>query len=297
VDQRCGGKGQTVPRGWNPDLRLWAKSDRERGGTWQVTEEEARELNQKGFGIFWTPNEHTGRRLKANVTRLNYWFCEIDSGTKDQQATRLRDLAIRPTFVVESARSYHCYWAAKDASMDTWYPIQRGLVRAAKADPAAIDPLRLLRVPGYYHHKAEPFLVQEVWRIDSVHTAEAMLQAFPLPPPKQRGEVSISGDDFWRRVGSLDCGEAILALNGHWLFQGREFSLTEESNGNRNLVDRELGRTCGCFVRIDGSISGVADGARIAGWIKGHFPGWTWGDVARGLKEVFPEVEDGTEHT
>jgi hypothetical protein len=171
--------------------------------------------------------------------------------------------------------------------MDTWYPIQRGLVRAAGADPAAIDPLRLLRVPGYYHHKAEPFLVTEVWRTDAVYSAEQMLQAFPLPAPKQRGQVSVSGDSFWGRVAALDCGIAIPALNGHWSQGGESFRLELQANGNSNLV-REPSGTTGVFVRPDGSLGNCAYGSRLGGWLYWYLR--DWGQVAKAVREVFPEV-------
>src|SRR5688572_10106295 len=139
--------------------RLYALHDssqelQKKRGSFPVSPEEAERLNGDGYGIFWVVNEFLPPRKTANLERINYWFVECDEGTKEQQLERLRRAPLLPSFVVESKRGMHAYWAALDASLDNWKTIVRwGLVPALGGDPKATDPLRLLRAPGFNHVK------------------------------------------------------------------------------------------------------------------------------------------------
>jgi hypothetical protein len=192
---------------------------------------------------------------------------------------------------VESKRSYQLYWAAKDATQEGWYRVERGIVRALGADPKAIDPLRLLRAPGYYHWKdaEDPFLVTEVWRTNAVYSEAQALRAYGLPErrPKSEGPVSIPTGSIWTRFSSIPGWEAIERLNGHWLQQGEVFHTEQQANGNLNLV-RDDGFRTGCWIRPDGSFGGVELGPTVAAWLA--YYGWSWAEIATELRELFPEI-------
>lgn len=280
---------------------LWALHDSDRArseveGSFRVDRDEAARLNQEGYGIFWTPNQFHGRRLIANVTGIRFWFCELDEGTKAEQVARLRRSPLLPTALVESKRGYHAYWKAKDATTERWKRITRwGVVPRMHGDPRATDVVRILRAPRFNHVKdpSKPFPVRTVWRLDTQYTELQMMRAFPdtRPQPKTSQErVSLEpGGSFWQHVGRMDCRVALLRLNGHRLVKGERFTLAAQGNGNANII-RADGYSTGCFIDAEGKLGNVVDGSSIAAWLKWY--GWSWREIADGLKETFPELHD-----
>ncbi|MBR4973035.1 MAG: hypothetical protein IKY45_01060 [Clostridia bacterium] len=153
--------------------------------------------NKKGYGIFWVLNDFEGARKKENLTKINYWFCDIDNGSKEEQIKRIDGLLIQPSFVVETKNGYHCYWAVEgDASIENFEKIESALIELLDGDTHCKDPLRLLRCPYFYHMKnpKEPFMVTIVKGLGSnkAYTEKQMLDVFcykkedtkPLPIPK-----------------------------------------------------------------------------------------------------------------
>lgn len=125
-------------------------------------EDDAQRGNRKGYGIFWVVNDFEGARKKENLKKINYWFCDIDAGSKEEQKKRIQDLLIPPSFVIETKNGYHCYWGVKgDANIENFERIEEELIKLLDGDKHCKDPLRLLRCPAYYHMKqpAHPFLV------------------------------------------------------------------------------------------------------------------------------------------
>lgn len=260
------------------------------------TEEYARELNEQGFGVFWTPNVFRGKRRKANLERIRFWFCELDEGSKEEQVRRIRyDSPILPSAVIESRRGFHVYWRVNgEASLENFRLIQRwGIVPTLGADPKATDVTRLLRRPGFYHQKQEPFMVRVVHTSDHAYTEEQMLRAFNPQPPQSKRERTgqePEGQSFWERVASLDGREALERLSGHWLVNHERFRLEEQPNGHANIVREEDDYSTGSFVDADGRLGNVDGGSSIAAWCRWY--GHEWREIADGLREVFPELCD-----
>lgn len=185
-------------------------------------EDDAQRGNRKGYGIFWVVNEmknEYGARKVDNLKKINYWYCDIDEGSKEEQKKRIEALLIPPSFVVETAKGYHCYWGVKGgASLENFARIEEKLIDLLKGDKHCKDPLRLLRCPGYYHMKnpGRPFLCEVVEGMGSelFYTEEKMLNWLcreekksvkPVTPPR----VYIgSKNDFldpekWERIFKL----------------------------------------------------------------------------------------------
>ena len=269
---------------------------REEQGSFPVSRPRAEELNRQGYGIFWTPNLYRGRRLVKNLEQIRFWFTELDTGTKKEQAERLRRAPLLPTAVVESARGYHAYWAARNASLSNWKRIVRwGIVPALGGDPKATDAVRILRCPGFNHVKdpARPFPITTVWKLGTTYTEAQMLRLFPDREPKKPDQEAKSLEpgtgSFWQRVAQLDGREAIRRLSGHWLCKGERFELEEQSNGHANIIRTHPSRySTGCFVDAGGRMGAVEGGSSPASWVKWY--GHEWNRVAEGLREVFPEL-------
>ncbi len=282
-------------------MRLFALHDsspalKKKYGSFQVTPTRAAELNAQGYGIFWAVNLVKGERLAKNVTTVRAWFVEIDVADKEAQKNLLKTCPLIPSLVVETRKGYHVYWrAVAGTGVEDWYRIVRwGLVPYFGGDPKSSDPSRILRAPGYYHLKdpTNPFYIKKVWDYQNlVYRPEQMKRAFPDKEPKREpAPAAKQGGSFWQRVAQLDGREAIEKLSGHWLCKGETFRLEEQANGNANIIRDADDYSTGCWVWEDGRMGGIEGGNSIASWC--HWYGHTWSEVARGLKELFPELHE-----
>src|SRR5690606_4836257 len=111
--------------------------------------------------IFISVNDFkTPQRRISNLKQVVSWAIDIDDAPKEEQLERLRK-GLMPSLVVESKRSLHAYWRAKDATFDdiektkqAWDLVQSDrLIPFYEADKNAKDIARVLRMPGYYHMK------------------------------------------------------------------------------------------------------------------------------------------------
>jgi len=276
-------------------LILWAQHDIKKNPPFQIHSDDARRWNEKGYGIFWTPNTHQGARLGDHVVEIRFWFCELDDENKEKQLVQIRKTPLRPTHVIESKRGYQCYWRAADGRPKDWDRIvKRGLVPWMDSDSQASDMLRLLRYPGFHHCKGEQYLVRTVWNNTMSYTTAQMLRAYPDSKSRvgdyKRGNGD--GNDFWSRARRLDAREALLQLNGHWLMNKESFELKEMGNGNANIfrIDGASSRySTGCFIDPEGRIGNCSKGSSIIDWCEWY--GWSPYKIAQGLKEVFNELE------
>lgn len=279
---------------------LYALHDQDPQGTIPVVEGEARELNQRGYGIFWTVNEFRGRRLKDNLVRLNSWYVEIDDLPKSEQEALILASPVPPHLIIESKNGYHIYWHCREATVGRYADVQAGLRYFFTGDPNAKDVARILRAPGYFHMKdpSSPFLVSKVHELLGTYSERLMIYNFPPPKTEEKAEVSPARklihtnleDDFWDRAASIDCEEGLLRLSGTEHVRGEVYSFRRVMNGHLNIVVN--GKPTSCFIdskkRIGSSDKG---GPTIAMWLRWF--GHSYKDVYRILNDVFPELKHG----
>ena len=73
-------------------------------------------------------------------------------------------LAVQPDIVVESSLGrWHCYWLVSDCPLDKFKLRQQQLAAKFKSDSKVIDLPRVLRLPGFFHQKAEPFMTRVIF--------------------------------------------------------------------------------------------------------------------------------------
>lgn len=104
-----------------------------------------------GKDVYCTVNGMDGKgRTMDNVVRLRAIYADYDKGVPPSWA-------IPPSIVVESSPGKaQTYWLLTgEVDTKTWRGVQRAVVQATGADPAAIDVSRILRVPGFINHKYE----------------------------------------------------------------------------------------------------------------------------------------------
>lgn len=156
--------------------RLYAifddKNDpRYKKGAFEVTYDRAKALNKEGYGIFFTPNQFKGRRIKANLVKIDYYIVDIDEGDKGKIWSDIEKLALKPSIIVESKRGYHLYWKVLDGKAENYEKIENGIIAKLNGDKGAKDVSRLLRYPNFYHMKdhKNPFLIKIIEKNDNVY--------------------------------------------------------------------------------------------------------------------------------
>lgn len=115
-----------------------------------------RDANEAGSGIYVTVNETDGNGRKIeNIVGLRAYWADMDGVEVD-----LESLPLQPSMVVQSKNGKHFYWLSYgDVTFEDHRKMQARIAAALGSDPSVIDPSRVLRVPGFYHRKGEPFMV------------------------------------------------------------------------------------------------------------------------------------------
>ncbi|HEX8289663.1 MAG TPA: DUF3987 domain-containing protein [Pyrinomonadaceae bacterium] len=145
------------------------------------------ELN-KTRGIYFVVN--SGGNKKADITRFNSFFIEIDDLSIEEQHAILDEAPIQPSIRVETLKSVHSYWLITgDCSREKWEQVQERLIEFFGSDKVIKDASRVMRVPHFnyvsYDANTKKYSCERV--IDTVvfepsrrFTAEQMLEAFPV---------------------------------------------------------------------------------------------------------------------
>ncbi|HAR37770.1 MAG TPA: hypothetical protein DCS09_03885 [Porphyromonadaceae bacterium] len=140
------------------------------------------DVNYYGGGIFLTINETDGKgRKRDNIKRVRAIFVDLDGSPLEPV------LEYDPHLVVEtSPGKYHAYWFVKDFPLEAFSPTQKTLAEMFEGDPVVNDISRVMRIPGYWHQKGEPFMSRIVLEsyYEPLSYAE-VVQKFPPKPVKQ----------------------------------------------------------------------------------------------------------------
>ena len=134
-------------------------------------------LNQHGAAVWVCVNETDGKGREAkNITRVRAVFADIDGQVNLAQ---LKQHDPEPSLIVRSSRGhYQAYWLT-DLPLEKFRAVQRSILQIFHTDHV-IDLSRVLRVPGFYHQKAEPYQVKLVYKSrKGPYAAKEVLAAFP----------------------------------------------------------------------------------------------------------------------
>lgn len=255
------------------------------------TETEAQRLNQDGFAIYWCVNEFQGPRRISNLKKINSWYVEFDDGDKEAQWEKIKKSPIIPSLVVESARGYHVYWNAVDATPENYRAIEERIIHKLGADPRVKDLTRVLRAPGYLHQKGEPFEVKIKFQSEFSYRERIMLYFFKaIPVPHGTKSKAIKTPDqkmsFDSDLGvfldKLDNEWALSKLSGHSCVNYETYSFKPVSRGRKNILVN--GKGTSCFIDEHKRIGANPGGPVIFNWLK--YYGHSNKEIIEILKEV-----------
>lgn len=160
-----------------------------------------KELNDQGAGIFLMVNEGDlkGRKTE-NVIRVRALFADLDGVPVEP----VLNAKLKPHMVIESSPCrYHAYWLVHDCPLDQFKRLQKALVAKFDSDPKVCDLPHVMRVPGFFHKKAEPFLSR-------------IVQTVEIPPYSTKRIIDCLGlslsNDCVQKVHKEHVGEIVQAL-------------------------------------------------------------------------------------
>lgn len=150
--------------------------------------------NRAGAAVFVMVNEGDNKgRATANVTRVRCVFLDLDGAPLEP----VMAAAVRPSMTVESSPGrFHAYWLVRDMPLRDFTPAQHALAEKFSGDKHVCDLPRLMRVPGFVHHKKEaPFQSklmscepELVWDWDVLAGGLELPQSMSLPKVILEGE-------------------------------------------------------------------------------------------------------------
>ena len=122
-------------------------------------------LNERNAGIFSPINEtDDAGRKNENIRSIRCVFADFDGPPLDA----LKDSPIKFHLLVESSPNrYHAYLRIKDLPVtsanreemaDLLAAVQKRLAEKFESDPSVTALGQVMRCPGFFHHKKEPFL-------------------------------------------------------------------------------------------------------------------------------------------
>lgn len=260
---------------------------------------EAERWNAQRFGIYWTVNELKGDRKEESLVRILSWAVDFDEGTKVEQQERIRRFGLMPSLVVESARGYHVYYDAVDATKANYNKILTAMCSLLGADQGAKGVNRILRVPFYHHWKdpQNPFPVRIADMNDISYTEAEMLKFLvkeeEAAKPKARFHQAVqnavrigtTSGDFFDRVSRINCQQALRVLSGTEAVNFETYRFRNQGNGKTSVFVND--KSSNVWIDASGRIGSCEKGgptiyqwlkwfghdhARIKGYLEQYFP-------------------------
>jgi RecA-family ATPase len=130
--------------------------------------------NNKGAGVYVVVNE--GGQDAASITRVRAVFADCDT-----VGASWPNCALEPHVIVEtSPGKWHAYWLVDGLSLGDFERVQRAIAARYGTDPTVHDLPRIMRLPGFYHTKSDPYLCTIIHESGAQpYAAEQILAEFP----------------------------------------------------------------------------------------------------------------------
>lgn len=123
---------------------------------------ELKRNNEMNMGIFFVVNGG-GQTDKEVISsgKCQAQFMEIDDYPQDIQIKIINAFPLRPSVIVKTKKSLHTYWLLDSyADIRRFRGIQKKFIELFKADEVIQNESRVMRFPGFYHNKQDPFMVE-----------------------------------------------------------------------------------------------------------------------------------------
>ncbi len=178
-------------------------------GTFERYGQPLEALNERGAGVFVMVNAGDGKgRAAENVQRVRAQFIDTDG------APYPADLPLKPHLVVQSSPGrWHLYWRVDGVLLDSFSTLQKALAEHYGTDPSVNDLPRVMRLPGFYHRKAEPVLVELLTTTAAPpYSPEKIFTAWPFLVEKLEQHRTETAEKENRRAENLAAAKSRRAL-------------------------------------------------------------------------------------
>ena len=112
--------------------------------------------NNAGGGVYFVVNQTDGEgRKRENIKKVRAVFIDLDGAP----IAPVLKAAIQPQAIIESSPGhYQAFWRCKGVALYEFTAIQSALARKFNGDKTVKNLDRVMRLPGFYHLKKEPFM-------------------------------------------------------------------------------------------------------------------------------------------
>jgi len=116
------------------------------------------DANMHGGGVFVTVNKTDGKgRKAANITAVRALFVDLDGSPLEP----VRHWEPRANLIINSSSGrFHAYWILKNIPPESFRNLQKTLAARFNGDPQVCDLSRCMRLPGFFHNKHDPYIVE-----------------------------------------------------------------------------------------------------------------------------------------
>ena len=157
-------------------------------------------MNQEGWGIYFAVNDFgTNPRQDQYCQKLRYVYGDLDiAKAGDGQTREERDIKKQividaliekcpPTFIIGTSNGIQPLWRLKDGDPNRrtdYVRAIKGVIEwskqyGCKAD-RVYDTARILRNPGYFHMKEEPYMCDIIFKSENRYTISELNEIFPF---------------------------------------------------------------------------------------------------------------------
>ena len=149
-------------------------------GKYMGIEDTLKKHNSQNRGIFFVVN-YGGQDDEA-ISRINAQFFEMDSGTFEEQQKKVDTFPLPPSMIIKTQKSLHVYYFLDGtAKVERFRSIQKQLVKQFDGDPVCVNESRVMRLPGFYHCKKEPVMVECIsFHPERKYTQDQLSDALPV---------------------------------------------------------------------------------------------------------------------
>lgn len=132
--------------------------------------------NEKNRGIYFVVN--SGGHEDGEITRINAQFMECDELSMEEQLKQIEAFPLEPSLIVKTRKSLHTYWLIKGGDVAAFRRVQKRLAAHFHGDRTCVNESRVLRLPGFYHCKAEPVMVECIHFRPELRYTQAELEQY-----------------------------------------------------------------------------------------------------------------------
>jgi hypothetical protein len=227
-------------------------------GTFDQVLPTLQDINERGGGVYVCMNQtdFLGRK-NENITAIRANSVDMDGAPLEPLLQ-----ANPPAHIVTetSPGRYQGFWFVDGEKLDQFGDIQKRLAVTFQSDGGIHDLCRVMRLPGFFHNKKEPFRSRIIRFNDAPNYAPSDLE--PLlgePSTKGNGQDSdhIAPDNFFKLINTIALGMAdrwvptlfpkAKKKNGVWrissksLGRDREEDLSISPNGIKDFGEHDMG--------------------------------------------------------